>query len=110
MKCRDFQSNIPNILDDTLNIKKYGDVLGHLEHCKECYDELEIHYVLKYGFDDNFNAVDSDFVKQLNKKIEFMKKLKNHYDSMNALFSFISIAGHTAIAGAFIYVFFTYFL
>ena len=55
MECRDFQKLIPKIIDDDIPEEDLEKVLEHVKFCKDCYDEMEIYYVLKYGFGEDDN-------------------------------------------------------
>ncbi len=110
MKCREFQKNIPGIIKKTIPVKDMGDLIEHLENCKECYDELEIHYVIQYGLNENDEDTSMDFIGQLEENIKDMKKRFNMFETAKAVYALTQIAGYTAIGGAFIYVLFNYFL
>ena len=110
MKCRDFQKEIPNIIKKNIPVNEMSDIIEHVENCKECYDELEIHYVLQYGLGDDDAHTSMDFSGQLEQNIRDMKKKLNTYEMMCSIYAFIVITANTAIGGTFIYVLFNYFL
>lgn len=110
MKCREFQKNIPGIIRKNIPVKDIGGIIEHLENCKECYDELEIHYVIQYGLNENDEDTSMNFIGQLEENIRSMKRRFNMYENTKAVYALTQIAGYTAIGGAFIYVLFNYFL
>ena len=110
MKCRDFQKKIPNIITKNIPVSEFNYIIEHVENCKECYDELEIHYVLQYGLGDDDENISMDFRCQLENNIREMKRKLNRYEMMRSIYAFIVIAANTAIGGTFIYVLFNYFL
>lgn len=110
MKCREFQKMIPEIINKTAPIECYGDIIEHVENCKECYDELEIHYVLRYGLADDDKDISMDFRKQLEENLIGMKKKYNMSELKKSIYALTQIVAYTAIGGVFIYVLFKYFL
>lgn len=110
MKCRDFQKKIPDIINKNIPVTELLEIIEHVENCKECYDELEIHYVLQYGLGDDDTVTKMDFRGQLEENIRNMKKRYNTYELVSSIYAFIMIVANTAIGGVFIYVLFNYFL
>lgn len=110
MKCREFQKNIPAIIKKNISIKDVGDIIEHLENCKECYDELEIHYIIQYGLNENNEDASMNFIGQLEENLNNMKRRFNMFETANAIYALTQIMAYTAIGGAFIYVLFNYFL
>ena len=53
MKCADFQKMIPDIINNTVPDEKLDEVIEHIDNCKDCREELEIHYILRYGLGDD---------------------------------------------------------
>ena len=110
MKCREFQKMIPDIINKAVPVNLYGEIIEHVENCKECYDELEIYYVLQYGLGDDDTKISMDFRGQLEANIQNMKKKFHRLELMQAIYILIQIMGYTAIGGSFIYVLFKFFL
>ena len=100
---------MPMIIDDTLPPEQLDGVITHLKSCKDCYDELEINYILKFGLSEE-RDVNMNFVKQLQNKMTAMEKRRNHFDFHTSMYYLSQITAYTAVAGAFIYVVFNYFL
>ncbi|MGN0379385.1 MAG: zf-HC2 domain-containing protein [Butyrivibrio sp.] len=110
MKCMEFQKLIPDIINGTVDDEHLEDVIGHLESCRECYDELEINYILQYGLSDDDSAASMDYVGQLERNLSRMKKRLRGIELYKSVSSLINISAYTAVAGAFIYVLFKYFI
>lgn len=110
MKCMEFQKMIPDIINGTVSDDRLEDVIDHVESCKECYDELEINYILQYGLGDDDSAESMDYVGCLERNLLRMKKRLRRLELSRSVSSLINITAYTAVAGAFIYVFFKYFI
>lgn len=109
MNCSDFQKMIPDIIDKNIDEKDLEPVLEHIESCRECYDELEIYYVLRCGLDDD-SGKPMNFVEQLENNISAMKSRSELYTAARSVYVFTQLAAYAAIAGTFIYVLFKYFI
>ena len=44
MDCKTAQSLVIPYINDQLSDEETEDFLEHIENCKECYEELEIHF------------------------------------------------------------------
>lgn len=49
-------------------------MLEHVKSCKDCYDEMEIYYVLKYGLGEDDNNDNMNFIGLLDEKITGLEK------------------------------------
>lgn len=79
MNCREAQSLIVPFIEDKLDDEQLEAFLAHIESCSECYDELEVYFIVFSGtrqLDDNYDEI-SDFKGELTKYIE-RKKEKYH--------------------------------
>lgn len=110
MKCMEFQKLIPDIINETVSDDRLEDVISHVESCKDCYDELEINYILQYGLSDDDSVASMDYVGRLERNLEKMKKRLRRLELAESVSSLINITAYTAVTGAFIYVFFNYFI
>ncbi len=110
MNCRDFQKMIPDIIDGNVSEEQLAPVLEHVEGCKDCYDELEIYYVLRCGLGDDDSGMPMNFVEQLEKNLAGMKKRSQRYSAARSVYVLSQLAAYAAIAGSFIYVLFKYFI
>ncbi len=109
MKCREFQKKIPSLINKTVQTEELSELLDHVEHCKDCYDELEIYYIIHNGLEEGSNS-SMNFVGQLEDNIGLMKKKVHNHDVSKAIYAFINIAAFTAVGGTLIYVIFKYFI
>lgn len=110
MKCSDFQKLIPDIVGNTVPDEYISEVLEHVNTCKDCYEELEIHYILRYGLGDDEDERAVDFIGQLENNIENMEKRQRHFNIYRSVFVLTQLTAYTAIVGSFIYVLFKFFL
>ncbi len=110
MKCSDFQKLIPDIVGNAVPDRYLDDVIEHVNECKDCREELEIHYILRYGLGDDEDEKATDFIGQLENTIENMKTRQRRFTIQRSVFMLIRLTAYTAIAGSFIYVFFKFFL
>ena len=110
MKCMEFQKLIPDIINGIVPDEMLEEVLEHVETCSECYDELEINYILQYGLGDDDSAESMDYVGRLERNLNRLRRRLRYIEISKAVLSLINITAYTAVAGAFIYVFFTYFI
>ena len=49
MKCEEALTRISAYIDNTLSGRELEEFIEHVEHCPECYDELETYYTIKVG-------------------------------------------------------------
>lgn len=49
MKCEEALTRISAYIDNTLSCRELEEFIEHVEHCPECYDELETYYTIKVG-------------------------------------------------------------
>ena len=49
MDCKTAQSLVIPYIDDKLDDQLLKDFLDHIAGCKECYEELEIHFTIRYA-------------------------------------------------------------
>lgn len=108
MKCAEFVKMIPLIISDEVPEEQLDETLMHLLECKDCYDELEIHYILEKGLNDSGN-MDGNYIKSLKERIENLKIKRDRFEKIRSLFCFIQISAYTSIGGVIIYILFKYF-
>ncbi len=71
MNCLEAQSKIMAYIDDELEDQELKSFILHVQSCKECMEELELHYILIVGtkqIDEDRN-ITSDFLKELQEKL-----------------------------------------
>ena len=49
MKCHDVQRMISGFIEKKLTDEQLEDFLEHIETCQDCYDELEVYYMITIG-------------------------------------------------------------
>lgn len=107
MKCREFQTLIPKIVNNEIPDSELDKVINHVTNCKDCYDEMEIYYVLQYGLSDSDNN-DMDFVGQLNDKIRHMKGRARHFEFLNSAYNTLYVLSNAAVIIAAVYFLFAF--
>ena len=65
MDCKTAQSLVIPYINDQLSDEETEDFLEHIENCKECYEELEIHFTVHYALqkldeDDKIHVIEKD--------------------------------------------------
>ena len=76
MNCQNAQSMVLNFINNKLDKEETKEFIEHIRSCKDCWEELEIYYVMLIG------------LKQLDEGEElaadFKEKLQNEVDSRTA--------------------------
>ncbi len=49
MTCKEAEQKIMPYINDELTDKQLGSFLDHINHCNNCYEELEIYYTIYAG-------------------------------------------------------------
>lgn len=98
MKCIEFQRLIHDFInDEILNDDKYiflEEFIEHSKECKECYEELEINYMIMEGLD----KLENDFKGSFNFKEELQKKLNAHDERIYNEYKINIIGGVISVA------------
>ena len=74
MDCKEFESRIPDFLEDKLNKKQAKDFFAHMNECEDCKEELRIQYLIKEGTQRLEDGDSFDLNRELDLKIEKTKK------------------------------------
>lgn len=93
MNCREAQSLIVPFIEDKLDDDQLDAFLHHIENCSECYDELEVYFIVFSGIrqlDDDHGDI-SDFKGELKKYIQ-SKKDRYHKKHQHAMWIRAGIA------------------
>ncbi len=93
--CKTIQKMIDDFDNNRLSIEDEEMFINHMNTCKDCREELEIHYIIEYGLqdDDDIKNVDPQYrnyldsydfkgfmklkLKNCNKQIRKYKKISN---------------------------------
>ena len=89
MVCRDWQRKIPVFLDNKMPMKEQEKFISHVRGCTDCYEELEIMYMLAEGLQELENGTDDSF----NFKRMLDRKLKAAQFQCERYCSFLKIKG-----------------
>ena len=73
MTCSETQKNIKAFLEDRLPAKEVYDFMKHIETCSECYDELEVHFMVN----EAQKAFSDDEPESYNLRPQFLLMLEN---------------------------------
>lgn len=76
MNCLEAQSKIIAYIDDDLEDQELKSFILHVQSCKDCMEELELHYILIVGTKqmDEGGNITSDFLKELHEKLNSQLK------------------------------------
>lgn len=76
MNCLEAQSKIIAYIDDNLEDQELKSFILHMKSCKDCMEELELHYILIVGTKqmDEGGNITSDFLKELHEKLDSQLK------------------------------------
>lgn len=76
MNCLEAQSKIIAYIDDDLEDQELKSFILHVQSCKDCMEELELHYILIVGTKqmDEGGNITSDFLKELQEKLNSQLK------------------------------------
>ncbi len=110
MNCSEFQLLIPDIIIKNISDSQLREVIDHVENCHDCYDELEIYYVLKYGLSDDDSNTSMNFIGELEDNISQLKKRYKNLKIKNSVYIFIQIIANTSIIGALIFYVFRFLI
>lgn len=82
MVCREWQRKIPDFLDDRMPVEELMDFISHVQSCRDCYEELEIMFILSVGIkeldkDTDESGISYNFKKMLEEKL---KKARAQYE------------------------------
>lgn len=83
MICREWQRKIPDFLNNRMELSEQQKFVSHMRECKDCYEELEIMYMLAEGLKELENeAADSfNFKSRLDKKLKLAQTQCERYKS-----------------------------
>ena len=83
LKCNEVQKYIKPYVEGNTDIFETIELIEHIEKCEDCYEELEIYYILINGLKKIDNDEDGAFniKKELNDRIKNSKKKIRLYKS-----------------------------
>ncbi len=106
MDCRDFQKIIPDIINNRVPDECLEAVVNHISNCRDCYDELEIYFVLEYGLKDDDTKKSMNLIGRLNNLIKRLISRAERYYSIVTMYNIIKISAYTVMACAAAYMIF----
>lgn len=69
MDCLEIEKKIPLFLENKMNGKEIRDFVEHVECCKECREELSIHFLASEGIDIIVEGESFDLDKELDRRL-----------------------------------------
>lgn len=88
MNCQNAQSMVLNFINNKLDKEETKEFIEHIRSCKDCWEELEIYYVMLIGLKqlDEGEELAADFKEKLQNEVDsrYLEIEKNSYDSGNA--------------------------
>ena len=75
MKCHDVQRMISGFIEEKLTDEQLEGFLEHIENCQDCYDELEVYYMITIGLMQLDEKNLKDFISEQNKELYMRKRL-----------------------------------
>lgn len=107
MDCREAQAFIVPFIEGNLNDEQTEKFIEHIENCTECYDELEVYYIVMVGVKqlDEDDHMLVDFNGDLKKYIAFKKEqlAKKHSRSARLKFGGIMLVLLLLFISGFVY-------
>ena len=78
MLCDEFEGLISDYLEDNVSYTQLEEILVHLDECEDCRNELELNYIIKYGFSDDYSENDYDFINMISQDIDTKREYVEH--------------------------------
>ncbi|NBH81660.1 hypothetical protein D7X88_03055 [bacterium C-53] len=75
MDCKEIESLIQPYIDHEMDNDYLCDFIGHIDHCKECRDELEIRFLIKEGLQSLERGERFDLSGELKERIRHSKRV-----------------------------------
>lgn len=99
MDCRKFQLLIPDFINDTMSDEDIEQFVEHSKSCVECYDELEIYYMLYEGLDKIENEIGAsyDLKGELDKKLKMYEEYTYNSFKMRVIGGVVSVFAQIVI-------------
>ena len=72
MNCQNAQSMVLNFINDKLDKEETKEFIEHVRSCKDCWEELEIYYVMLIGLKqlDEGEELVADFKEKLQSEVD----------------------------------------
>ena len=111
MSCRRFQQQINKFTKDEIDPEDLDFFIAHAKKCKDCYEELEINYMLNVGLEmiENDDKASFDLAGQLKKKISQLERKADLRYKFNTCNRIIVCTAYSCIVISFIASLLAYF-
>ncbi len=108
MNCKEFESLIDNFLDGMLTNKQAEVFIKHIKECSECYEELEIRFLVRTSLDSlNEKATNNNYNFKLtleHLKKEYFNHIYSDYKAFIIRIAAITVAEITTILFSYLYL------
>ncbi len=109
MECQNFEQEIQLFIDDQLTGNQLQAFIAHIEVCHNCYEEMEISYLLKEALLRLEDGEAFDLHSELIQKLACMKKCASIHEILSLLRRTILLASGFTIVAEFIYIYLMFF-
>ena len=93
MTCKEFEKMIPDFLNRKLDFLTLEQFIGHMESCKECYEELTIQFLVTEGMLRLEEGDAFDMQAELDERLE---EARNHM-KFHTMFLYVGAALETLV-------------
>lgn len=96
MICREWQKMIPEFLDGTLKNRELEGFVNHVRTCKDCYEELEIMFMLSIGLQElkEDRSISYNFSLLLENKIRDVESYCEQIRKVHRIYVFVMLVLH----------------
>lgn len=108
MYCTKFQKQIADFIDSSLDIKEMDMFISHARKCRDCYEELEINYMVNVGLEkiESDESASFDLKGELENVMDYFENKSEIYYKYNMYKNIVMSVTYISM----ILVMFLYFL
>lgn len=75
MNCKEAQAYIKPYIEEDMDLDQLAEFMQHIKHCPECYDELEIRYLVREGLLRLEDGEAFNLKTELNRRMDYSWRL-----------------------------------
>ncbi len=104
MSCRRFQQQLNKFIKDEIDPEELDFFISHAKNCKDCYEELEINYMVNVGLEmiENDDKASFDLAGQLKKKLSQLERKADIRYKFNTCNKIIVCTAYVCIGVSFV--------